>query len=416
MTNSNISLSKIFIEFNLPMPVLHNNIAFNVNNGYQNFNNNYNFGFGNNYNNFNNNNGYYPYNNKNGNFNKSNYSTQQNFYPKNNYYQNQQDPKKPGNDNAENAYNNNEKTLNDNASSSTNDNESVKSKLKEISIYDEPKSANNNNPNFNKNDEKLGNNHNYKVNRIQEKNNFITLSNPENQNNYFYNNNNKKNKYSNGNDFYANNGFQSTKNPYQRNGGSFNEKRQFDNNTNYNKFKNYNNANDSNNQLNDSVKISDNSKKFSYDNSNLSNVYNLNLSKANSNPTFDYNNAFNHNQTFTGINKGFEEKIYSIGKTNMMTNSQLKSFGTNNAAANGNYSKLTGGQILLTLYEGMCNFLIFAKACTPYVNKSVSHLLDDTRVNDYFKSFEKISAYGLDVNFINEQSKNNLILKYLFKF
>jgi hypothetical protein len=115
-------------------------------------------------------------------------------------------------------------------------------------------------------------------------------------------------------------------------------------------------------------------------------------------------NSFKNSQTSNGFINGFEEKISLMGKTSIMTNSHLKNFASNNILVNGNHSKFTDIQILLSLYEGMCNFLIFAKACTPYVNKSVSHLLDDTRINDYFKSFDKISAYGLDVNFINEQS------------
>jgi len=57
-------------------------------------------------------------------------------------------------------------------------------------------------------------------------------------------------------------------------------------------------------------------------------------------------------------------------------------------------------QILLAHYEGVCNFLIFAKSCTPYVHKSDTHLIDDIKINNFFKNFEKVSAFGLDVNYI----------------
>lgn len=59
-------------------------------------------------------------------------------------------------------------------------------------------------------------------------------------------------------------------------------------------------------------------------------------------------------------------------------------------------------QILLTHYEGMCNFIIFAKSCTPYVHKKDTHLIDDIKLFNFFKNFEKVSAFGLDINFMSE--------------
>jgi hypothetical protein len=59
-------------------------------------------------------------------------------------------------------------------------------------------------------------------------------------------------------------------------------------------------------------------------------------------------------------------------------------------------------QILLSHYEGMCNFILFAKACSPYVHKSDTHLIDDIKIFNFFKNFEKVSAFGLDVNYVYE--------------
>jgi len=189
---------------------------------------------------------------------------------------------------------------------------------------------------------------------------------------------------------------------------SFNDKKYFDNNAN-NKFKNYNinNNNDSNNRLNNSVILGyENCKKINFDTQSINKGYNSNLNKTTISTAFGSNSSFSsQKQNSIILCKGFQEKFDQIGKNTIINPVPITSFGSNSIGINSNYTKLSSLQILLVLYEGMCNFLIFAKACTPYVNKSVSHLLDDTKLRDYFKSFEKISAYGLDINLINEQSK-----------
>jgi hypothetical protein len=57
-------------------------------------------------------------------------------------------------------------------------------------------------------------------------------------------------------------------------------------------------------------------------------------------------------------------------------------------------------QSLLSNYEGMCNFIIFAKSCTTYVHKADTHLIDDIKISNFFKNFEKASAFGIDINYI----------------
>lgn len=64
-------------------------------------------------------------------------------------------------------------------------------------------------------------------------------------------------------------------------------------------------------------------------------------------------------------------------------------------------------QMHLNQCEGMCNFIIFANSCTPYVHKTQSHMVDDIKLSKFFENFEKVSAKGLDVYYISE-SINNL--------
>jgi hypothetical protein len=66
-------------------------------------------------------------------------------------------------------------------------------------------------------------------------------------------------------------------------------------------------------------------------------------------------------------------------------------------------------QMILTHYEGMCNFMVFAKACTPYVPKDEVQSIYDMKIVNFFKNFEKVSAFGLDINYINE---SNILYKY----
>lgn len=68
-------------------------------------------------------------------------------------------------------------------------------------------------------------------------------------------------------------------------------------------------------------------------------------------------------------------------------------------------------QVLLNNYEGMCNFILFAKACSPYVNKSDTHLIDDIKIFNFFKNFEKVSAFGLDINYIYESKQKYFYIR-----
>ena len=252
--------------------------------------------------------------------------------------------------------------------------ETIKSKIKNVSIYDQPSKEKNE----------------YNSCKIEDKNN--NLNNLEN--------NNFQNKYKfNKNDYYDNETAKTIKNSYRP--GSFNENSRDSRNLKFteNEFKNYVQEGNQNNTNNSII------------------IYNSSLPNK-SNPKATHN--FNCNRSLSG--NDFKNSNISQCSMNLNKNSDEKNLLNfqANKIQNLNYlnknSKLSGFQILQTLYEGMCNFLIFAKACTPYINLAVSHLLDDTEILDYFKSFEKISAYGLDLNYINDQSISfNFFLKKFFK-
>jgi hypothetical protein len=59
-------------------------------------------------------------------------------------------------------------------------------------------------------------------------------------------------------------------------------------------------------------------------------------------------------------------------------------------------------QALFKSYEGMCNFILFAKSCSVHVLREETHLIDDIKIINFFKNFEKVSAFGLDTNYPSE--------------
>ena len=67
-------------------------------------------------------------------------------------------------------------------------------------------------------------------------------------------------------------------------------------------------------------------------------------------------------------------------------------------------------EYFIDYYEGTCNYLIFLKNSTPYIN--IKHLNNyrDLTLENFFKSFQKISLSGLKVDFLsnNINEKNNL--------
>jgi hypothetical protein len=69
-------------------------------------------------------------------------------------------------------------------------------------------------------------------------------------------------------------------------------------------------------------------------------------------------------------------------------------------------------QILLTHNEGLCNFLIFASSCTPYVIKSDTKQIESIKIETFFKSFEKVSAFGIDMSYYETKTSESVNVSY----
>lgn len=116
------------------------------------------------------------------------------------------------------------------------------------------------------------------------------------------------------------------------------------------------------------------------------------------------NNNNNDNLWINKSNSSNMNNNHSNYWMNGNSNYQNKTFADKFLVPKAQTAKWNGLQITLSMNEGMCNFLIFAKACSLYINKSMVYYLDDMKLSDLGASFEKISAFGLDINLIGDQS------------
>jgi hypothetical protein len=96
----------------------------------------------------------------------------------------------------------------------------------------------------------------------------------------------------------------------------------------------------------------------------------------------------------------YEESVYS--KQNNSNQSYNSTTHTNSPKKTN--AKTSSLQILLTHYEGSCNYLTFAKACTPSIEKFEARLLNKLKLKDFFEHFNRVSAFGLDVSYILEST------------
>jgi hypothetical protein len=141
----------------------------------------------------------------------------------------------------------------------------------------------------------------------------------------------------------------------------------------------------------------------------------INYTNISNNSYYNGNHCDNYCYTYDdpAYYYSFYEKNYHLNKSNGNSiGYNRKDISNNNYNYNKynifnnrkkSFNKITDAlQILLTHYEGMCNYLIFAKACTPYILKEDFDLVNKIKIINFFKNFEKVSAYGLDINFIHE--------------
>lgn len=120
----------------------------------------------------------------------------------------------------------------------------------------------------------------------------------------------------------------------------------------------------------------------------------------NYNPSPSYYDK-NHKNDYTYYKEG--SNVYSnekYSKTKKLNNLYSYNQGIGDSLTKEKLSQMTLSELLQKSYDGMCNFIIFAKSCSVYILKSETHLIDDIKVSNYFKNFEPVSAYGLDVSYI----------------
>ena len=67
-------------------------------------------------------------------------------------------------------------------------------------------------------------------------------------------------------------------------------------------------------------------------------------------------------------------------------------------------------------YEGTCNYLIFLRNSTPYLNKKYLNNYRDITLDNFLKAFQKISLLGLKIDFLSNclNDKNNINNKNLW--
>jgi hypothetical protein len=202
---------------------------------------------------------------------------------------------------------------------------------------------------------------------------------------------------------------------------------------------------------------------FGGNNMNLNNTQNVpqNMNKFNNVPNSKFNQSFNNkfsNFNLNGLNSDNEPMEYS----NLVSNGFVSPRGYYNQVLNGNivpnntvpkniistikrkheppeegkYCKLNSLEskqykrnsqktvnnintnILQTQFDGLCNFILFVKASTPQIKIKDSKLMVRFKFNpkremkliDFFSNFEKISTFGLDLNY-NLDSKNIVMFR-----
>ena len=68
-------------------------------------------------------------------------------------------------------------------------------------------------------------------------------------------------------------------------------------------------------------------------------------------------------------------------------------------------------------FEGTCNYLIFLRNSTPYINKKYLNNYRDITLDNFFKAFQKVSLCELKIDFLsnNLSEKNNMNNKSIWK-
>jgi hypothetical protein len=110
---------------------------------------------------------------------------------------------------------------------------------------------------------------------------------------------------------------------------------------------------------------------------------------------------YNGNRNFYTYNGGYNRSHYSK-ESSIYEDAKYKSRASVGAKVAPKNNNLI--HILTTHYEGMCNYLIFSKECTPGIHKNETDYLGISCLSDYLNQFERVSAFGLDTNYLLESN------------
>lgn len=164
----------------------------------------------------------------------------------------------------------------------------------------------------------------------------------------------------------------------------------------------------------------------SYQDSEIS-IYDDNYNKFNfcNSNKFSYRKNRNKNKIYNKGKKQYNNNSYYY---NTYNNSQLRlSTSTNNSIStkSSSPSSISSGnftgfitkfskpetipiypyQALLNKYEGICNFIIFAKRCSLYIEKKKVWCLKKMKFDEFFENFDNVSTTGSEISFLNEQNE-----------
>ena len=169
---------------------------------------------------------------------------------------------------------------------------------------------------------------------------------------------------------------------------------------------------------------------------NYNNIFNnLNNMSFNLNPNPGSKSPRNvSNLNFTNLNISEDKKIFNgiptIKKKIMdweKSNSNLEKDIKKDLNSDTSFIKSNSNEIkkdeknlkidyFIDYYEGTCNYLIFLRNSTPYLNIKYLNNYRDVNLENFFKAFQKVSLSGLKIDFLsnNINEKNNLIDKNIF--
>ena len=198
---------------------------------------------------------------------------------------------------------------------------------------------------------------------------------------------------------------------------------------------NINNFNVMNNQSHLSVRSFGRASFYEGNNNIFNNVnnmsFNLNVNHGYMSPRNDSNlnftnlNISDDKKIFNGI-PTIKNKIIDWEKTNAEKdikkdlNSEI-----NNVADNKENKKDENNQLNLNInktdcfidyYDGTCNYIVFLRNATPYLNKKYLNNYREINLESFFKAFQKASLSGLKIDFLSNviNEKNNSINKNVY--